>query len=97
MIELKINYLRIKNFKAISAALNKKSLEIDFTKMNTKILLLLGDNGTCKTFLLSLMHPFAHLGNVDVRNDDDIILDDVDGEKEIHIENKGDIYVIIHY
>ena len=94
---MKINYLRIKNFKAISAALNKKSLEIDFTKMNTKILLLLGDNGTCKTFLLSLMHPFAHLGNVDVRNDDDIILDDVDGEKEIHIENKGDIYVIKHY
>ena len=94
---MKILYMRLKNFKAITAALGNKEIEIDFTKMKNKVLLLLGDNGTCKTFILSNMHPFAHLGNVDIRNSSDIILDNVDGEKEIHFKHGEVIYKINHH
>ena len=66
--------------------------------MEHSILLFIGQNGTGKTFILSQLHPFAHLGNVDVRNNTDMIIDGKDGEKEIHfVNNDGDKYIISHH
>ena len=92
-------YMRLKNYGPPYAALHKKEIEIHFDKMMYKILLLLGVNGSCKTFILSHIHPFAQLGSVDVRNGEDIILPEKDGEKEIHYldDSNGDKYRIIHY
>lgn len=95
---MKINYLRLKNFKAIDVTLHIKELIIDFTKMVNPILLFIGPIGSCKTYILSHLQPFAYMGNVDLRHGEEMILEKKDGEKEIHFENKnGDIYKIHHY
>ena len=95
---MKATYLRLKNFVAIDATLHTKNLEIDFTKMNHSILLFIGTNGSCKTYILSQIHPFAYMGNVDVRHGIDMIIDGKDGEKEIHfVADDGTKYVIRHF
>ena len=95
---MKITYLKLKNFKAIDVTLHIKELEIDFTRMVNPIMLLIGPIGSCKTYILSHLQPFAYMGNVDLRNGEDMIIEKKDGEKEIHFENKnGDVYKIHHY
>lgn len=95
---MKATYLRLKNFVAIDATLHTKNLEIDFTKMNHSILLFIGTNGSCKTYILSQIHPFAYMGNVDVRHGIDMIIDGKDGEKEIHfVKDDGTKYTIRHF
>jgi predicted ATP-binding protein involved in virulence len=59
---LKVDYLKLKNFNAIFSTLNLKKIEIDFTKMQNSILLFIGTNGSCKTYILSHIHPFAYVG-----------------------------------
>jgi DNA repair exonuclease SbcCD ATPase subunit len=95
---LKVDYLKLKNFNAIFSTLNLKKIEIDFTKMQNSILLFIGTNGSCKTYILSHIHPFAYVGNVDVRSGQDMIIDGKDGEKEIRFtKDNGDKYIIRHY
>ena len=95
---MKVTFLRLKNFVAIDATLNLKKIEIDFTKMKHSILLFIGVNGSCKTYILSQIHPFAYMGNVDVRHGMDMIIDGKDGEKEIgFINDQGDTYYIHHF
>ena len=94
---MKVTYLRLKNFNAIHSSLNRKTIEIDFTKMEHSILLLVGTNGSCKTYILSNIHPFAFVGNVDIRSGQDMIIDGKDGEKEIHFRKGEDLYKIRHF
>ena len=94
---MKATYLRLKNFVAIDATLHMKKIEIDFTKMLHSILLFIGTNGSCKTYILSQIHPFAYMGNVDIRHGLDMIIDGKDGEKEIHFANGDDKYIIRHF
>ena len=94
---MKITYLRLKNFSTIESGMNKKSIEIDFTKCKNNIILLVGGNGTGKTSLFSSLHPFAYPGNMDVRSNSTMILEGHDGEKEIHYSNGLNEYVIMHY
>ena len=94
---MKITYLKLKNFVNIKAGMKKTEVEIDFTKSKNKIVLLCGPNGSGKTSLLSEMHPFANSGNMDVRGDTNLIIDGKDGYKEIHIQDKEDLYIIKHY
>ena len=94
---MKITYLKLKNFVNIKAGMKKTEVEIDFTKSKNKIILLCGPNGSGKTSLLSEMHPFANSGNMDVRGDTNLIIDGKDGYKEIHIQDKEDLYIIKHY
>lgn len=95
---MKILYLKLKNFATISTAMNKKEIEIDFTKCKTNIILLVGANGSGKTSILSTLHPFAYSGSMDVRNSSNVLADGKNnGYKEIHIKNNDYIYKICHY
>lgn len=95
---MKITYLKLKNFAAIDVTLHTKKLEIDFAKMTNPILLFIGPIGSCKTYILSQLQPFAYMGNVDLRHGEDMIISGKDGEKEIHYQkSNGDTYIIRHY
>lgn len=72
-------------------------VEIDFRESQNKICLLIGKNGSGKTTILSMLHPFADLGNLDVRNGNDYILEDEEGYKEIEIQHGEHVYVIKHF
>ena len=92
---MKITYIKLENFIGIFNGMNKYSIEIDFTKVNSdnNIVLFQGSNGTGKSCLLSTLHPFS--GTMDDRSE--IILPNENGYKEIHIQNGSDEYVIKHH
>lgn len=93
---MKIKYLKLKNFINIEAGMKKKEIEIDFSNSENNLIVLIGKNGSGKTSILSELHPFATSGNMDVRNDVCLIKEGCDGYKEIHIQDKDDLYVIKH-
>ena len=39
--------------------------------------------------MLSMLHPFSDLGNLDVRNGNGLVLEDKEGYKEIHIKKNN--------
>lgn len=94
---MKVNKLILKNFAAIKNAMDANKIEIDFTDTENKICLLIGPNGKGKTSILSMISPFAELGNLDVRNSQSLILEGKDGYKEIIIVYDGNEYTINHY
>lgn len=95
---MRIVKLVLENFASIWTALNKHKIIIDLSKMNNKICLIVGPNGSGKTSILSMMHPFADTGNLDVRSTNNLIINDMNGYKEITIVDDNDnTYVIKHY
>ena len=94
---MKIEKIILENFAAIKNAQDTNRLEIDFTKANNKICIIIGRNGDGKTTLMSLLNPFADVGNLDVRSNLNLILEDKDGYKEIHIRDNDDLYKIKHF
>ena len=76
---MRIEKIILKNFSAIKLVMKCNEISIDFTEGKNKICLLVGRNGSGKTTLLSLLHPFAGLGNLDVRDGNDLILKDKEG------------------
>lgn len=93
---MKITYLKLKNFINIYAGMKKKEIEIDFSKSENRLIVLVGKNGSGKTSILSELHPFASCGNMDVRSDVCLIMENHDGYKEIHIQDNDDLYIIKH-
>lgn len=94
---MKIEKITLKNFAAIYNAMKCKEFSIDFSKSLNKVCLIIGPNGAGKTTILSLLHPFAGIGNLDIRDSLNLILDGENGYKEISISNGNDIYVIKHF
>lgn len=94
---MKILKMILENFSNINTALESTKIELDFSKSVNNVILLIGPNGSGKTSILSLLTPFATLGNLDVRDGNDLILEGEKGYKEIHIKNHSDIYIIKHY
>ena len=96
---MKITRLRLKNFTAIDATLHQKEIIIDFSKMVNPICLFIGPIGSCKTYIMSQLQPFAYMGKVDVRNGEDMIIPSKkEGEKEIcYRKDNGDEYRIHHH
>ena len=90
---MKITYLKLENFIGIFNGLGLFEIEIDFKNSTNTIVLLQGANGKGKTVILSMLQPFA--SSYDDRNE--LILENEDGYKEIHIQNKDDEYIIKHY
>ena len=94
---MKINHLILENFSNIDTAMGAHRIEIDFSQVKNKIILLIGPNGSGKTSLLSLLTPFATIGGLDIRNSSNLILEGKNGYKEIEIINKTDTYLIKHF
>lgn len=83
MYSLKITKIVLKNFIGIKYGLGKSELTIDFSKILDKnIICILGDNGTGKTTLSSVLHPLP--GTTDKRSK--FILEDKEGLKKIYYE-----------
>ena len=93
---MKITKLILENFSAIKKAINTNRVELDFTNANNNICLIIGPNGSGKTTILSLLNPFASLGNLDIRDGLGLILEGKNGYKEIHYKDQNDIYIIKH-
>lgn len=80
---LKIRKITLKNFIGIKTGLNKNELTIDFKKlMNKDIIVILGENGTGKSTLSSVLHALP--GTTDKRNK--FIIDDKEGVKKVVYE-----------
>ena len=94
---MKIVRLILENFANIYAAMNKKKIDIDFSKCKNNIVLLIGPNGSGKTSILSELHPFASSGSMDIRSDINLIMENHNGYKELWIEDNGDLYIIRHH
>jgi len=97
VITMKILYIKLKNYASIYTGLHKKEIEIDFTKCKNNVIWLVGANGSGKTSILSTLHPFAYSGNMDVRSNSSLILPEKDGYKEIHIQDRHNLYIITHF
>lgn len=94
---MRITYLKLKNFINVYSGMKKKEIEIRLDDVTNKIILLIGKNGSGKTSILSELHPFATSGNMDVRSDNNLIIEGQDGYKEVRITDKGDEYIIKHH
>lgn len=89
---MKIQRLKLVNFIGIKHGLDADEVEIDFTKTNNSIIMLLGGNGAGKSVIMSMLHPFKE--SFDDRKD--LILEGKVGEKEIDILHNGHLYEIKH-
>ena len=94
---MKIQSLRLRNFSAVKKAMDANEIFIDLSKSINKICLLIGPNGSGKTTILGMLQPFSDVGNLDVRNNNKLILDDKEGYKELVIKKDNDEYVIKHF
>lgn len=92
-----IKYICLENFKNIKTGLKASKLEIDFSNRENTICLITGPNGMGKTSLLSCLTPFATLGNLDIRDNNQLILDKKPGYKRIIIMNGEDEIDIEHF
>lgn len=94
---MKILYLKLVNFANILAAMKTHSVEIDFSKSHNRVVLLMGDNGSGKSSILSQLHPFANTGTGDQRSAKGLMIEGKEAYKEIHIKDGHDIFVIKHF
>lgn len=94
---MKIVKLILENFSAIKKAMNTNKLVIDFEKSKNNICLIVGPNGSGKTTIMSLLNPFATLGNLDIRDSLGLICEGKNGYKEIHYQDNEDYFIIKHF
>ena len=92
-----IKYIELKNFQNIRTGLKAKEISIDFSNRENIICLFVGPNGIGKTSLLSCLTPFATLGNLDIRDANQLVVKGENGFKKIIICDGTDEYVIQHF
>lgn len=93
---IRMERIRLENFALIKSGMGLDEIDIDFTKSKYTVSLIIGNNGTGKTALLSNFHPFPYLGALEAREDADIIIPDMDGHKEVWYSKGDDQYYIEH-
>jgi len=94
---VRIEYLKMKNFAPIFVALEKTEVVLDYRPFKDKVInVMIGQMGSCKTFLLGHHQPFATLGTLDVRNQEDLVLAGKKGIKEIVYSKGDDLFEITH-
>ena len=87
--------IELTNFSRLYAGMHRKVISIDFTKFDYSLFILVGDNGTGKTSLMSCFHPFAY--NSGTKSNNDLILKNHDGSKLLHVGYQDKVYYIQHY
>lgn len=93
---MKIEYLLLENFIYLQSGLKKTKIELDLSKSKHPINVFIGGIGSCKTFILSHLQPFATMGSLDIRNQDDQIIEGKDGLKIINYRVNDTYYEIRH-
>lgn len=89
---MRITYLYAENMQGIKVGTGLDKIEINFEGSESNIFnLLIGNNGSGKTSILSLLHPFRDTfdGRTPVR-------EGIKAYKEIHITDSKNLYVIKH-
>lgn len=94
---MKMEYIKLENFALISAGMRLNKIELDFSKTTNVINLIIGNNGTGKTALISNFHPFATLGHLENRDDSDLIIPGKNGKKTVVFKTKKHTYHIEHF
>ena len=92
-----IKSLELEHFEGIFITMHVFKISIDFSKQKNGICLISGPNGKGKTVLLSQLNPFATLGNMDVRDDLNVIIEGKHGHKKIIIIDNDNEYEIDHF
>lgn len=87
--------IELTNFSRLYAGMGKSVVRIDFTKFDYQLFILIGDNGTGKTSLMSCFHPFAY--NAGTTSNNDLIREGKNGSKLLHIGYQDKVYYIQHY
>lgn len=87
--------IELTNFSRLYAGMGKSVIKIDFTKFDYQLFILIGDNGTGKTSLMSCFHPFAY--NAGTASNNDLIMDGKNGSKLLHVGYQDKVYYIQHY
>ena len=94
---MRIEYLYLENFVCIAAGLKKNNVTLDLRENDLPINVFIGGIGSGKTFIMSHLQPFATLGSLDIRNQDDPIMEGMDGLKIIeYSDDSGSKYEIRH-
>lgn len=99
MHDIRILSLTLTHFLPILSGLGKDSITIDLSNQESTaslITVLIGKIGSCKTYILSHLQPFSTVGTLDIRNQDDPIIPEKDGVKEIVYLCDSHIYRIRH-
>ena len=94
---MKINYIRLKNFVGVNAAMGLRDVEFNFESIDKPIIQIYGQNRCGKTVLIQQLHPFSSINlNGDERNDLALIIPGELGMKQIIYEVDGEVYDITH-
>ena len=94
---MRIERLHMENFAPFPVALGKTEVTLDYRPHLSKVInIFIGQMGSCKTFLLAHHQPFATLGNLDVRNSEDMIIEGERGLKEIDFRDGDNLFEITH-
>lgn len=94
---MKINYIRLKNFVGVNAAMGLRDVEFNFESIDKPIIQIYGQNRCGKTVLIQQLHPFSSINlNGDERNDLALIIPGEAGMKQIIYEVDGEVYDITH-
>lgn len=92
----KIVSLRLKNFIHIYSGIGKTDISINLEDKPNTINIFIGKMGSGKSAILGHLQPFATYGTLDIRNQDDLIIPEEEGLKEIVFLHDNDIYQIQH-
>lgn len=93
----KIEKLILQNFTHIYSGLGKKEVILDLSDNDKIINVFIGKMGSGKSAILGHLQPFSNYGTLDIRNQDDPIIPEENGYKEIvYTHNESDRYVIQH-
>lgn len=95
---MKILEMTLTNFSRIFSGLGKTSIKLDFRKVDEKINLFVGPNGSGKTSIENCLHPFAYNNSMgDSTTNSSLIIEGKDGKKTITIlADDGKVYYIQH-
>ena len=90
---MKITRIKLVNFIGIKVGTGLDEIEINFDKSDDLFIQLVGDNGSGKSTIMSQLHPYKEAFDNYRKT---LIVDGLDGRKEIDFKVDGHLYEITH-